>query len=96
MKVVCINYLPAASFIPQAAEKETTSREELGDSVFRMIRYHDHSIRSVARTWKIRDVDAFALYLEAERRHERRIEARAFRAGKLAVMPPVMAARVAA
>ncbi len=88
MKVVCIDRVPAANSISQAADKKGRSREEIADSVFTMVRFHDHSIRSVARTWGITDAEALEYYLEGDSRHEDKAIKAAYRAGRLSVMPP--------
>ena len=72
----------------EAAASKHTSREEIADSVFAMIRYHEHSIRSVARTWGITDGEALDYYLEGDARHEDKAIKAACRAGRLSVMPP--------
>jgi len=72
----------------EAAANKGSSREELADSVFAMIRFHEHSIRSVARTWGITDGEALDYYLEGDARHEDKAIKAAYRAGRLSVMPP--------
>ena len=77
-----------ARTISQVAENEDSSREEIADSVFAMIRFHGHSIRSVARTWGISDGEALDFFLEGDARYEDRAIKAAYRAGRLSVMPP--------